>query len=66
MSDCNISIQCECYHRRGLLYAARPWAWGRPCRRCCRMMRRNVVVVPTRLAAPVVTTTVVPAYVRSY
>ncbi|XP_017860055.1 PREDICTED: uncharacterized protein LOC108611771 [Drosophila arizonae] len=42
-----VNIQCECYHRRGLLYVVRPWAWGRPCRRCQRSMERNLVVVPT-------------------
>ncbi|KAH8412577.1 hypothetical protein KR009_003218, partial [Drosophila setifemur] len=45
MTDVNINVQCECYHRRGLLYLANPWAWGRPCRRCRRMMSRNIVVV---------------------
>ncbi|KRF81406.1 uncharacterized protein [Drosophila virilis] len=48
-----VNISCECYHRRGLLYVLRPWAWGRPCRRCRRMMDRNVVVVPTSGAAAV-------------
>ncbi|KAH8273678.1 hypothetical protein KR018_008436, partial [Drosophila ironensis] len=60
MSDVNINIQCECHHRRGLLYVARPWAWGRPCRRCRRMMSRSVIVVPTTataVARPVATTT---------
>ncbi|XP_030555428.1 uncharacterized protein LOC115758795 [Drosophila novamexicana] len=53
-----VNIQCECYHRHGPLYVLRPWAWGRPCRRCRRMMDRNVVVVPTSGAAAV---TVTPA-----
>ncbi|XP_064540849.1 uncharacterized protein LOC135430210 [Drosophila montana] len=48
-----VNISCECNHRRGLLYVLRPWAWGRPCRRCQRMMDRNVVVVPTSGAAAV-------------
>ncbi|XP_034472385.1 uncharacterized protein LOC117780092 [Drosophila innubila] len=46
-----VNIHCECYHRRGLLYVLRPWAWDRPCRRCRCMMDRNVVVVPTSGAA---------------
>ncbi|KAH8271813.1 hypothetical protein KR044_006606, partial [Drosophila immigrans] len=46
-----VNINCECYHRHGPLYVLRPWAWGRPCRRCRRMMDRNVVVVPTSGAA---------------
>ncbi|KAI8042711.1 uncharacterized protein LOC128261739 [Drosophila gunungcola] len=68
MADVNINLQCECYHRRGLLYVARPWAWGRPCRRCRRMMSRNVVVMPTQVAVPAVTTTttVVPIAVSTY
>ncbi|XP_023174891.2 uncharacterized protein LOC111602166 [Drosophila hydei] len=41
-----VHIHCECHHRRGLLYVVRPWAWGRPCRRCRRSMARNLVVVP--------------------
>ncbi|XP_017966513.2 uncharacterized protein LOC108658363 [Drosophila navojoa] len=63
-----VNIQCECYHRRGLLHVVRPWAWGRPCRRCQRAMERNLVVVPTsgpaavalngrRRGSPVVVTT---------
>ncbi|SPP78964.1 Hypothetical predicted protein [Drosophila guanche] len=55
MSDIQVNVQCECYHRRGLLYFANPLAWGRPCRRCRRMMSRNVVVVPTTIAVPAAT-----------
>ncbi|XP_016934055.2 uncharacterized protein [Drosophila suzukii] len=75
MSDVNISLQCaECYHRRGVLYYANPLAWGRPCRRCRRMMS-NVVVVPTQMGVPVAThntanitttTTFVPVTVSTY
>ncbi|XP_022230929.2 uncharacterized protein LOC111079900 [Drosophila obscura] len=57
MSDIQVNVQCECYHRRGLLYFANPLAWGRPCRRCRRMMSRsNIVVVPTPMAVPAATT----------
>ncbi|XP_017075222.2 uncharacterized protein LOC108110633 [Drosophila eugracilis] len=74
MSDININLQCECYHRRGVLYYANPLAWGRPCRRCRRMMSRNVVVVPTQVGVPVATTnnavstttTFVPVSVSTY
>ncbi|EDV57696.2 uncharacterized protein LOC6541565 [Drosophila erecta] len=66
VNNVNINVQCECYHRRGLLYYANPLAWGRPCRRCRRMMSRNniVVTVPAgQVACPVQTTatTVMPA-----
>ncbi|XP_017038382.1 trinucleotide repeat-containing gene 6A protein [Drosophila kikkawai] len=62
MNNVNINVQCECYHRRGLFYYANPLAWGRPCRRCRRMMARGIVVVP-QVATPVQTstTTVMPA-----
>ncbi|XP_020803833.1 uncharacterized protein LOC110180492 [Drosophila serrata] len=70
MADVNINVQCECYHRRGLLYAARPWAWGRPCRRCRRMMSRTMMVVPAQVAQPALrattTTTMVPIAVTTY
>ncbi|KAI8042710.1 uncharacterized protein LOC128261741 [Drosophila gunungcola] len=57
MGDVNINLQCaECSHPRGVLYYANPLAWGRPCRQCRRMMSRNVVVVPTQVGVPVVTT----------
>ncbi|KAH8412251.1 hypothetical protein KR009_000817 [Drosophila setifemur] len=65
MPDVNINLQCECYHPRGVLYYANPLAWGRPCRRCRRMMSRNIVVVPTTQVAPV-TTTRVPVTVTTY
>ncbi|KRG02577.1 uncharacterized protein LOC26527965 [Drosophila mojavensis] len=48
-----VNIQCECPHHHGPLFLLKPWAWGRPCRRCQRMMERNVVVVPTQGAAAV-------------
>ncbi|KAH8282988.1 hypothetical protein KR054_011402 [Drosophila jambulina] len=62
MNNVNINVQCECYHRRGLFYYANPLAWGRPCRRCRRMMARGIVVMP-QVAMPVqtTTTTVTPA-----
>ncbi|KAM8717028.1 hypothetical protein ACLKA7_003836 [Drosophila subpalustris] len=56
-----VNISCDCYHRRGLLYVLRPWAWDRPCRRCRRMMDRNVVVVPTSGAAVAVNTSCMPS-----
>ncbi|XP_034099322.1 uncharacterized protein LOC117564586 [Drosophila albomicans] len=47
-----VSIQCECHHRFGIIrMLTAPWALGRPCRRCRRMMERNVIVVPTSGAA---------------
>ncbi|XP_016956563.1 uncharacterized protein LOC108029026 [Drosophila biarmipes] len=66
VSNVNINVQCECYHRRGLLYYANPLAWGRPCRRCRRMMSRNNIVVSVpagQVATPVqaTATTVIPA-----
>ncbi|XP_043662691.1 uncharacterized protein LOC122626480 [Drosophila teissieri] len=66
VNNVNINVQCECYHRRGLLYYANPWAWGRPCRRCRRMMSRNNIVVSVpagQVACPAqtTTTTVMPA-----
>ncbi|XP_030384574.1 uncharacterized protein LOC115631866 [Scaptodrosophila lebanonensis] len=54
MGDYQINVHCECYHRRGLLYLARPWAWGRPCRRCRR--GQNVIVVTPSGAQPHLTT----------
>ncbi|XP_017088875.3 uncharacterized protein [Drosophila bipectinata] len=66
MSDVNINVTCECHHRRGLLYVARPWAWGRPCRRCRRMMSRSILVVPTNIPTTTTTTTTVPIAVTSY
>lgn len=51
-----VNIQCECPHHHGPLFLLKPWAWGRPCRRCERMMERNVVVVPTSGAAGVTVT----------
>ncbi|XP_017110581.1 uncharacterized protein LOC108134694 [Drosophila elegans] len=64
VNNVNINVQCECYHRRGLLYYANPLAWGRPCRRCRRMMSRNNIVVSvpaTQVQMPNTTTTVMPA-----
>ncbi|KAH8409327.1 hypothetical protein KR222_000232 [Zaprionus bogoriensis] len=52
-----VNIQCECHHRRGLISLLLPWTWDRPCRRCERMMSRNVVVVPQPGAAGVTVTT---------
>ncbi|KAH8262209.1 hypothetical protein KR038_012127 [Drosophila bunnanda] len=80
MTDVNISLECaECHHSRGVLYYANPLAWGRPCRRCRKMMSRSVVVVPTQVqttpaqvAMPVqgttttTTTTSVPIRVTTY
>ncbi|KAH8249748.1 hypothetical protein KR032_011986 [Drosophila birchii] len=79
MTDINVSLECaECHHSRGLLYYANPLAWGRPCRRCRKMMSSNVVVVPTSVQgtpAQVVmpaqtttttTTTSVPIRVTTY
>ncbi|XP_017046100.1 uncharacterized protein LOC108091419 [Drosophila ficusphila] len=61
-STVNINVQCECYHRRGLFYYANPLAWGRPCRKCRRMLSRNniVVSVPAAQVQPAATA-VVPA-----
>ncbi|XP_016987959.1 uncharacterized protein LOC108050687 [Drosophila rhopaloa] len=62
VNNVNINVQCECYHRRGLLYYANPLAWGRPCRRCRRMMSRNNIVVSVPAAQVQTTaTTVTPA-----
>ncbi|KAH8249747.1 hypothetical protein KR032_011987, partial [Drosophila birchii] len=62
MNNINVSVQCECNHRRGLFYYSNPWAWGRPCRRCRRMMSRGIVVMPqVTVPAQTMTTTVTPA-----
>ncbi|XP_017075196.2 uncharacterized protein LOC108110609 [Drosophila eugracilis] len=67
VNNVNINLQCECNHRRTIFYYANPLAWGRPCRRCRRMMARGniVVTVPAaQVGVPAQTTataTVMPA-----